>query len=50
MALTGTIIGGYANHLYPLMMRLTPKTLRERGVRVGQGRPSPRRTAGSTGS
>ena len=37
LALTGTIIGGYANHLYPLMMRITPDDAPRRGVRVGQG-------------
>jgi hypothetical protein len=30
LALTGTLIGGYANHLYPLMIRMTPETLRAR--------------------
>ncbi len=35
-ALTGTIIGGYANHLYPLMMRITPKTLKEEGYEWGK--------------
>lgn len=34
-ALTGTIIGGYAHHLYPLMMRITPKTLKEEGFEWG---------------
>jgi hypothetical protein len=36
LALTGTIIGGYANHLYPLMMRLTPTTLRDEGFAWGK--------------
>jgi len=36
LAMTGTIIGGYANHLYPLMMRITPKTLREEGYEWGK--------------
>lgn len=31
IALTGTIIGGYADHLFPLMMRLSPKTLKAEG-------------------
>lgn len=36
LALTGTIIGGYADHLYPLLMRLNPRTLRERGYEWGK--------------
>ena len=36
LALTGTIIGGYANHLYPLMMRITPQTLRDEGFEWGK--------------
>ena len=36
LALTGTIIGGYANHLYPLMIRLNPKTLRDEGFEWGK--------------
>ncbi len=36
LALTGTIIGGYANHLYPLMIRLTPQTLRDEGFEWGK--------------
>ena len=36
IALTGTIIGGYANHLYPLMMRITPETLRAEGFEWGK--------------
>ncbi|SIO37009.1 clan AA aspartic protease, TIGR02281 family [Singulisphaera sp. GP187] len=36
IALTGTIIGGYANHLYPLMMRITPKSLRDEGFEWGK--------------
>jgi len=36
IALTGTIIGGYADHLYPLMMRITPKTLRDEGFEWGK--------------
>ena len=36
LALTGTIIGGYANHLYPLMIRLNPQTLRDEGFEWGK--------------
>lgn len=36
LALTGTIIGGYANHLYPLLMRIAPKSLREEGFEWGK--------------
>jgi hypothetical protein len=36
IALTGTIIGGYANHLYPLLMRIAPKSLREEGFEWGK--------------
>ena len=36
IALTGTIIGGYAHHLFPLMMRLTPKSLRSEGFEWGK--------------
>ena len=36
IALTGTIIGGYANHLYPLMMRITPTSLRDEGFEWGK--------------
>jgi hypothetical protein len=39
LALTGTIIGGYADHLYPLMMRITPTTLREEGFEWGHSQP-----------
>jgi hypothetical protein len=35
LGLTGTIIGGYASHLYPLMMRITPQTLRAEGYEWG---------------
>lgn len=35
LGLTGTIIGGYATHLYPLMMRLTPQTLIDEGFEWG---------------
>lgn len=36
VALTGTIIGGYADHLFPLMMRITPKSLRDEGFEWGK--------------
>jgi len=36
LALTGTIIGGYANHLFPLMMRITPRSLKEEGFEWGK--------------
>ena len=36
LALTGTIIGGYANHLFPLMIRLNPTTLRDEGFEWGK--------------
>jgi len=36
LALTGTIIGGYAHHLFPLMMRLTPRSLRDEGFEWGK--------------
>ena len=36
LALTGTIIGGYANHLFPLMIRLNPRTLRDEGYEWGK--------------
>jgi clan AA aspartic protease (TIGR02281 family) len=35
LAMTGTIIGGYATHLFPLMIRITPKTLRAEGFEWG---------------
>lgn len=31
IAMTGTLIGGYANHLFPLTMRLAPRTLIREG-------------------
>jgi hypothetical protein len=31
LGLTGTLIGGYANHLFPLLMRMSPEGLREEG-------------------
>ena len=36
LALTGTIIGGYANHLFPLLIRIAPKSLREEGFEWGK--------------
>ena len=36
LALTGTLIGGYANHLFPLMMRMTPQSLRAEGFEWGK--------------
>jgi clan AA aspartic protease (TIGR02281 family) len=36
LGLTSTIIGGYAHHLYALMMRITPRTLREEGFEWGR--------------
>ena len=36
VALTGTIIGGYANHLYPLLMRICPSSLRAEGFEWGK--------------
>jgi len=36
LAMTGTIIGGYANHLFPLMMRITPNSLKEEGFEWGK--------------
>jgi hypothetical protein len=36
IGLTGTIIGGYANHLFPLMMRITPRSLKEEGFEWGR--------------
>ena len=36
LALTGTIIGGYAHHLFPLMMRITPASLKEEGFAWGK--------------
>jgi hypothetical protein len=39
LALTGTIIGGYADHLFPLMMRICPTTLRDEGFEWGKDLP-----------
>ena len=35
MGLTGTLIGGYAHHLFPLLMRMAPRTLIEEGFEWG---------------
>ena len=39
LALTGTIIGGYAHHLFPLMMRITPGSLKREGFAWGHDLP-----------
>lgn len=39
IALTGTLIGGYADHLFPLLMRINPQTLREEGFEWGKDLP-----------
>lgn len=31
LALTGTLIGGYAHHLFPLLLRMSPGTIRREG-------------------
>ena len=36
LALTGTLIGGYAKNLYALVMRICPKSLREEGFEWGK--------------
>ncbi len=36
LALTGTFIGGYANHLFPLMMRMAPDDMKARGFEWGE--------------
>ena len=37
LALTGTLIGGYANHLFPLLVRMSPKTLvKDEGFKWGE--------------
>ena len=48
LALTGTLIGGYANHLYPLMVRMTPRSLREEGLRDTASRVKPVRKHAAT--
>jgi hypothetical protein len=35
LAMTGTIIGGYAHHLFPLMMRIAPRKLVAEGMQWG---------------
>lgn len=37
LALTGTFIGGYANHLFPLLMRMAPSDMKARGFEWGGG-------------
>jgi hypothetical protein len=39
LAMTGTLIGGYANHIFPLAMRMTPETLRAEGFQWGKDMP-----------
>jgi hypothetical protein len=36
ICLTGTLIGGYANHMYPLLFRIAPRSLVEEGFEWGQ--------------
>ena len=36
LCLTGTLIGGYAHHLFPLLMRTNPATVREDGHEWGK--------------
>lgn len=36
LALTGTLIGGYADHLFPLMFRMVPRGLVEEGFEWGK--------------
>lgn len=35
LALTGTLIGGYAHHLFPLLTRMSPASIRKEGFRWG---------------
>jgi hypothetical protein len=39
IALTGTLIGGYAHHLFPLTLRMSPKSLRDEGHEWGKDLP-----------
>lgn len=39
LALTGTIIGGYADHLFPLLMRICGQSLRDEGFEWGKDLP-----------
>lgn len=39
LGLTGTFIGGYANHLFPLLMRMAPADMKARGFEWGNGMP-----------
>jgi hypothetical protein len=43
IALSGTLIGGYAWHLFPLMMRLAPRELVRQGFKWGDTMPFSRR-------
>jgi hypothetical protein len=36
IALTGTLIGGYADHLFPLLMRMCPKAMKDEGFEWGK--------------
>jgi hypothetical protein len=36
LGLTGTLIGGYAHHLFPLLFRFAPRSLVQEGYRWGQ--------------
>ncbi len=47
IGLTGTLIGGYAHHLLPLLMRMAPDALRPRASAGGRTSGSPSSTAGS---
>jgi hypothetical protein len=38
LCMTGTLIGGYADHMFPIMMRLGVKTLYDEGFRWGDTR------------
>ena len=50
LALTGTIVGGYADHLFPLLFRFSPAAMVAEGQQWGKDWRSPRGTAGSSGS
>ena len=43
LALTGTLIGGYAHHVYPLLFRLGPQSLLAEGVEWGNSTEFTRR-------
>lgn len=36
LALTGTLIGGYADHIFPLLMRICPRTLKHESFEWGK--------------